>query len=226
MATRMISLDVTDSTQDVARDACQGGPVLVVAGRQTRGRGRSGSEWETAPRALACSLALPTPWPMQRLPLLPAVAALAVADLWDDVWIKWPNDVLLDDRKLGGILSEASDGVTVIGFGANLWWPDTPEGVAARFDDDPGLAAAGAIASAWAEALQRRIDRGPDDWGVDEYRSRSWLVGREVTWEPSGSGLVRGIGDDGALEVVVDGEVRRLVSGAVRVVRPLDPPAP
>lgn len=226
MATRLITLDVTDSTQDVARAACDGAPVLVVAGRQTRGRGRSGSAWETAPRALACSLALATPWEPTSLPLLPAVAALAVADVWPDVAIKWPNDLLLDDRKVGGILSEASDGVTVVGFGANLWWPGSPVGVVARHDADPGPDDAVRVAEAWAAALLVRIDRGPGEWGRDEYRDRSWLLGKEITWEPAGRGFARDIAADGALVVRVDGEDHRLVSGAVSVVRPSDGLAP
>lgn len=219
MATRLLLLDVTDSTQDVARDEFDGEPVLVVAARQTRGRGRSGSGWENAPRAVACSVALDPPWPAIRLPLLPLVAALAVADVWPDVAIKWPNDVLLDGGKLAGILSEAADGVTVVGVGANLWWPDPPPGVVARHTDDPGPVATPAFAEAWAEAFLARVSRGPDAWGLAEYRARSWLLGREVAWEPDGRGVARDIGADGALLVEVGGTLERLVSGAVREVR-------
>lgn len=220
MATRLILLDVTDSTQDVARAEYDGSPTLVVAARQTRGRGRSGREWETAPRAVACSLAFEPGWQPDRLPLLPAVAALAVADVWPESAIKWPNDILLGDEKVAGILTETSDGVTVVGVGANLWWPDRPAGRAARFAEDPGPDAAARFAEAWASTFLRRVGSGPGGWGVEEYRARSWLQGRVVEWEPDGRGIVRGVGDDAALLVEVDGEERRLVSGEVRAVRP------
>lgn len=219
MDTRILEFDVVDSTQDVARSEYDGVPTLVVAGNQTRGRGRSGSEWENAPRALACSLALACPWDSTRYPLLPLVAALAVSDVWPDVRIKWPNDLFLDGRKLGGILAESSEAMTVIGFGANLWWPDAPKDRAARYGEDPGRRALVPIAYEWAGHLLERIERGPGSWGHDEYAERSWLLGHHVTWEPEGSGLAVAIDDDGALVVESDGGRHRIVSGAVQRVR-------
>ncbi|NND85194.1 MAG: biotin--[acetyl-CoA-carboxylase] ligase, partial [Acidimicrobiia bacterium] len=207
----------------MARAEFDGAPVHVVAARQTRGRGRSGSAWETAPRAVATSLALDPGWAPEHLPLLPAIAALAVADVWVDVQIKWPNDILLEGEKVAGILAETADGVTVVGVGANLWWPDSPPGRAARFAEDPGPDAAAAFAEAWAANFLSRVAIGPDAWGADDYRSRSWLVGRAVEWEPNGSGIALGIADDGALLVEVDGTEQRLLSGEVRVVRPVEP---
>ncbi len=224
MDTRILELDTADSTQDVARAEFDGVPTLVVAGHQTRGRGRSGSEWENAPRALACSLAFVCPWRPESYPLLPLVAALAVSDVWPDVRIKWPNDLYLGDRKVGGILAEATDALTVIGLGANLWWPDAPPDRGARFPDDPGHEALLPLAYSWAGHLMDRIDRGPKQWGHDEYVERSWLLGHQVTWEPDGRGKAVAIDADGALLVESDGVQRRVVSGAVQRVRrdPLD----
>lgn len=219
MDTRILEFDVVDSTQDLARTAFDGVPTLVVAARQTRGRGRSGSEWENAPRALACSLAFVCPWDSARFPLLPLVAALAVSDAWPDVRIKWPNDLFIDERKVGGILAESSDAATVIGLGVNLWWPEAPEGRTARFAEDPGRSALVPIAYEWAGHLLERIERGPGSWGHDEYAQRSWLLGHHVTWEPEGAGLAVAIDEDGALVVEVDGARRRIVSGAVQRVR-------
>lgn len=219
MDTRILELDTADSTQDSARLEFSGVPTLVVTGHQTRGRGRLGTEWENAPRALACSLAFVVPWSASRYPLLPLVAALAASDVWPDISIKWPNDLILSERKLGGILAEASDAVTVVGLGANLWWPDAPADRIGRFADDPGADALVPIAHSWAGHLLERVARGPDDWGHDEYAGRSWLLGHAVTWEPGGSGTAVGIDDDGALLVETGGERRRIVSGAVHRVR-------
>ncbi len=219
MDTRILELDTTDSTQDTARAAFDGVPTLVVTGTQTRGRGRLGSEWDNAPRALACSLAFVCEWHPSRYPLLPLVAALAVSDIWPDMHIKWPNDLILRDRKVGGILAEASDALTIIGFGANLWWPDSPDDRTARFEEDPGHEALIPIAHAWAGHLIDRVERGPSHWGHDEYAQRSWLLGHRVTWEPAGSGTAVGIDEDGALLVESNGIRERIVSGAVHRVR-------
>ncbi|MGI8518457.1 MAG: biotin--[acetyl-CoA-carboxylase] ligase [Acidimicrobiia bacterium] len=98
------------STQDVARELSEFGPVLVVASRQTAGRGRSGAAWETAPRALAMSLRFdPFEWPSDRRTLIPLATGIAVARLWD-LALKWPNDLLLPLRREEKIVFLPSEG--------------------------------------------------------------------------------------------------------------------
>ena len=120
----------TDSTNARARElATAGAPhgTLVTAGEQTAGRGRQGRVWSAPPgRALLMSLVL-REWPR----LLPLAAALAVAEVAGEATtIKWPNDVLLDGRKVAGILVEgrSQEGWMVLGIGLN---------VALRPDDFP-----------------------------------------------------------------------------------------
>ncbi|MCH2132315.1 MAG: biotin--[acetyl-CoA-carboxylase] ligase [Phycisphaerales bacterium] len=122
-----------DSTQDVARSLGVGG--VVVTGRQVAGRGQRGNHWcDTGDDGLAFSLALPaTDDPQRSL----AIATALVASL--DVLhpggfaVKPPNDVLLEGRKVAGVLVEQSDGVAVIGVGINVRqasFPDDLDGVA------------------------------------------------------------------------------------------------
>src|SRR3990172_3487586 len=100
-------LDVVGSTQDEARTRFSGVPVLVTAARQTTGRGRSGAAWETAPRAVAASLAWEPGWPDAAAARLSLVAGLAAADtLGDAIGLKWPNDLMRGEAKVGGILTE------------------------------------------------------------------------------------------------------------------------
>ena len=109
------------------------GPLWVVARQQTAGHGRRGRTWVSEPGNLYASLLLVDPAPPAVVPGICFVAALALHDAILDtahglapaqLQLKWPNDLLLDGKKLGGILVEGStraDGRTtaVVGFGAN-----------------------------------------------------------------------------------------------------------
>jgi BirA family transcriptional regulator, biotin operon repressor / biotin---[acetyl-CoA-carboxylase] ligase len=219
----LLTFDEVTSTQDVARDRYQGMPLLVVAAGQRSGRGRSGRAWQTAPRALAASLAVKPRWPAERLTTLPLVAGLSAREaIGDRVLLKWPNDLLLDHLKVGGILVEMSGEVAVVGWGLNLWWPDPPVGIGGLFSTDPGTTTGGEIAPAMADSFLRRLAGDPDHWGLDEYRSSCLTLGREVSWEPNGSGKAVDIAGDGALVVETGDGIQYLRSGEVRLIRSAD----
>jgi BirA family biotin operon repressor/biotin-[acetyl-CoA-carboxylase] ligase len=108
------------------------GPVLLAAGSQTAGRGRAGRPWQSAPGAsLTFSLAWKFDCALPQLVGLPLAAGVAIAEALHacgvEARLKWPNDVLLDGRKLAGILIEtaaAGDGIwAIIGIGINLALP-------------------------------------------------------------------------------------------------------
>jgi BirA family biotin operon repressor/biotin-[acetyl-CoA-carboxylase] ligase len=108
----------------LAADAPEG--ALVAAEEQTEGRGRLGRRW-LAPSgtSLLCSLQLRPDVPGKRLPGLTGVAARAVAETVAAVTgvepeLKFPNDVLVDGRKLAGVLAEAREGRVVLGIGINV----------------------------------------------------------------------------------------------------------
>jgi BirA family biotin operon repressor/biotin-[acetyl-CoA-carboxylase] ligase len=207
------------STQDVARDGLDSGPLLVTATRQSAGRGRSGAAWQTAPRALAASLAFRPGWPPQALPSVTLLAGVAAAESIEGASLKWPNDVLLDDAKVAGLLAELSDGIMVIGFGVNLWWPDAPDGVSAIHRHDPGPAAGPRLAERWAASLLRLIEPGPDEWPIDTYRGLCTTLGRDISWKPHGRGRAVDIDESGALIVETASGRESLTSGAVTHVR-------
>lgn len=148
------------------------------------------------------------------------MAGLAVLDvLPSHVGLKWPNDVVVGDDKVGGILTERVDGVVLVGLGLNVAWADPPAGMAAMHRSDPGVEHARSVGEKWAAALLERVDTGPDSWGREEYVSRCVTIGRDVTWEPDGSGRAVGVGSGGTLLVETDGGVVSLDSGVVREVR-------
>lgn len=198
--------------------------TLVTADAQTAGHGRQGRAWVTpAGRALACSLVLRDP-PR----LLPMLAALAVADVAEALdherrapMIKWPNDVLLDGRKLAGILAEGrpQEGWVVLGIGVN---------VAVARDDFPselrelatslgGEAADVSRALAILLASLERWLAAPDGDVVAAYRARDALAGRAIAWN-DGSGTALGLAEDGRLRVRdAQGEVQLLDAGEVHL---------
>ncbi len=210
-----LRLDRVPSTQDIARDRFEDLPLLVLARGQTQGRGRYGAGWMTSDRALAASLAIPFDDADTRpLSLMAGVAAVRATE---GTSLKWPNDVLLDGAKTGGILVERSGDLAVIGLGLNLWWPSPIEGAGALFVEDPGEDAHAEIGALWGAELMEMIDA--DRWPIDDYRQACVTLGREVTWEPDGKGEAVDVAEDGGLVVETRSGCETIYSGAVSHVR-------
>jgi BirA family biotin operon repressor/biotin-[acetyl-CoA-carboxylase] ligase len=227
LGTPRLHLRRTDSTNDQARAlALAGAPhgTLVTAGEQTAGRGRQGRTWSAPPgRALLASLVL-----RDAPSLLALASALAVADVaGEGAAIKWPNDVLLDGRKVSGILAEArpQDGWVVLGIGINVAVreSDLPPEVAVRAGS-LGLEPADVEPTMLAllAALERRLAQDPAAI-LGDYRPRDALLGRAVRWQ-HGDGV--GAGVDGAGRLLVDradGERVALDAGEVHLAGPAPP---
>jgi BirA family biotin operon repressor/biotin-[acetyl-CoA-carboxylase] ligase len=152
--------------------------------------------------------------------LLPLAAAIAVAEtVGPDARIKWPNDVLVADRKVAGILVESrlQDGWAVLGIGVNVAVRELPEELretAASLgrtpaDIEPFLAALLAGLERWIDAPAQEV--------LDAWRSRDALLGRAIRWA-GGTGTAAGI--DGAGRLVVeleDGASTALDAGEVHL---------
>jgi BirA family transcriptional regulator, biotin operon repressor / biotin---[acetyl-CoA-carboxylase] ligase len=210
----------TDSTNLRARElAARGAPhgTLVTAGEQSAGRGRQGRIW-TAPagRALLCSLLVRDPFA-----LLPLAAGVAVAEVIGfGAVLKWPNDVLLDGRKVAGILVEGrpQERWAVVGIGLN---------VALRSEDFPlelrdragtlGLEpeAIEPTLARMLAALERWIT-ADGDLVLDAVRTLDALLDRPVRWG-GGSGRGGGIDDRGRLIVITDAGQTALEAGEVHL---------
>lgn len=170
---RLIRFDTLDSTNEEARRLAasgDGGPVWIMAREQTKGRGRRGNVWVSSPGNLFATLLLKAPHAVAAQ--LGFAASLAAADAIASyvaaarVSLKWPNDVLLDGRKVAGILLEALDRDAVaIGIGINL--VDHPEGTetpaisvnaatARLIAAEDALAALAAGFAAWYAVWQRQ----------------------------------------------------------------------
>jgi BirA family transcriptional regulator, biotin operon repressor / biotin---[acetyl-CoA-carboxylase] ligase len=192
----------TRSTNELARTlAAAGAPhgTLVTAGFQTAGRGRQGRTW-TAPagRALLLSLIVG-----EFDPLLPLRAGLAVADLAGPLaMVKWPNDVLLDGRKVAGVLVEArpQEGWAVVGIGVNA--AITPDELPPELNAGTLGRRPGELEATLTELLERLDDRlaEPAEETLAALRTRDALLDRPLSW-PRGDGIGAGIDEQGRLRV-------------------------
>lgn len=120
---RLVILHETDSTQDAARRLEARIGDVVIAGRQTRGRGRLGRSWaDTDEDGVAMTMVMPRDRP-ERLAIASAVAVCdAIAAFANDasVGIKWPNDIMVKGRKVAGILIEQVEDCAYVGVGVNV----------------------------------------------------------------------------------------------------------
>ncbi|MGV7208434.1 biotin--[acetyl-CoA-carboxylase] ligase [Oxalobacteraceae bacterium A2-2] len=209
-------------------------PVLLIAERQTAGRGRAGRSWLSQPGAtLTFSLAWPFEGTAQRLAGLPLAVGVAIAEtvagLGVPVQLKWPNDVLREGKKLAGILVETqgADGAiwAVIGVGVNLVMPDELEQrigreVAAapwlaQMDRNQLMAALlGRLAAVLAEFAVTGFAPFAERWN----RLHAWQ-GQEVNILDQGrmlqQGRAAGVDDIGRLLLETEGGRAEVLSGDV-----------
>ncbi len=200
-----VHLRSTDSTNERARElAARGAPhgTLVTAASQTAGRGRQGRTWSApASRSLLCSLLLRDP-PR----LLPLAAGVAVAEVVGaQALVKWPNDVLIEGRKIAGILAEGrpQERWAVLGIGLNV--AVGPEDFPRELRDRVGtLGLSPEALEPLLERLLAALERwihASEEQVLEALRARDALLDRQVRWS---MGEGRGAG--------IDGEGRLLVS--------------
>lgn len=233
------TLDSTNS-ELLRRDTPAQGAAVLLAERQTGGRGRRGRGWASPLAAhLYISVARQFSGGLARLGGLSLVAGVAVAKALQQaghaqVQLKWPNDLVVEDRKLGGLLVEgggeyAGPVRAVIGLGINVRMPEA----AASSIDQPWIDLAGLgsslsrnlLAAAVLEHLLPALDRFDAEGLVpfhSAYAQMDALAGREVAvqmGEQTQTGRALGIAADGALRVEMDGVERLFHSGEVSVRR-------
>jgi BirA family biotin operon repressor/biotin-[acetyl-CoA-carboxylase] ligase len=224
------------STQDLARAAAARGAVegwTVVTDEQREGRGRQGRSWVAPPETALLFSTILRP-PLDVLPLLPLLAALTVAGGIEASTgavpdLKWPNDVLLQGKKVAGILLERPAGAGVVlgvGLNVNQSRGDLPDGgtslaveLGHELEREALLAA---ILNDLGNAYER-ADREGVGWIVPGWRSRSSMLGEAVAFHRDGA-LIRGIAEDvledGALRVRLDDGSRiSVVAGEVERIR-------
>jgi BirA family biotin operon repressor/biotin-[acetyl-CoA-carboxylase] ligase len=221
---------------------------VAVADQQTSGRGRHHRHWVSEPGAgLYMSLAYTFGHTMRDLAGLTLAIGVGVADALEQlgvpgVALKWPNDIVALDGKLGGILTEVRSGTSatltvVTGIGLNLELPDrfdagVTSGWAHRAVDLRSVVdeapAREPIAAALIEHIYRAFARfeGSDfDGFLSEWRRRDWLRGRDITVDTpvrQVTGKAAGVGDDGGLLVDTPAGQVSVLSGSIVAAGPVE----
>lgn len=214
---------------------------IALADHQTAGRGRHYRNWQSPPGTGLClSIAytfasMPNSLPNLTLSLgVGVVKALSVLGI-DGISLKWPNDIVALDGKLGGMLAEvrsdASGGVTVIaGIGLNVdlreqldfgaehdWAHKAVDLKSICTTPPPREELAGMIVEQLYATFVEFENRGFDSF-VDEWRNYDWLMGRTITVDMPDrqiTGVAAGIDSDGALLVNTKEGQRRVISGSI-----------
>ncbi len=222
----------TDSTNRTASElAAQGAPdgAVVVADRQTQGRGRLSRSWFSPPgRNIYCSIVLRPDVPPDRLPEMSlvmgvaAVRAIRALGVDCDLGLKWPNDLFLAGRKLGGILCEMSAEIdhvhyVVVGIGINVniqpdeFPPDVAEiatslsAAAGTEISRPRLLAE--LLSQMEQQYESWLDRGLEG-ALPDWQRLDVLAGRQVRFSTRNgpvTGTACGLSASGGLRVETEG---------------------
>ena len=253
MVLNLLHLPVVDSTNTYLRSLVNAPEwTCVTADSQTAGRGRQQRVWYSAPgEGLYLSVLLRPTDRLADTPLLSLVAGIAVAETLiglglDTIDIKWPNDILVDGKKISGILVETS-GLTgagstglqsprvIVGIGVNLNQRTFPADLEGRATSLLGELGSETRSDAVRDRLLERLSEWYRHWreGAVEMILNRWLdlstygFDREVAVSLD-TGLVRGVTagltPGGALRLrTADGTICTIVAGDVTSLRPITP---
>jgi BirA family biotin operon repressor/biotin-[acetyl-CoA-carboxylase] ligase len=232
---KVIKLGLIGSTQEKGREylaSGHGAGTVIVAAGQTDGRGRRGRSWYSPEGGLYMTALLR---PVGEVGLVPLMGGVAVAETIRamtniDAALKWPNDVLIGGRKVGGVLAESGWAVgkmnhVLLGVGVNLnnpspdWLPE-----ATSLSEELGWFV---DVDSFLDVLLDTLDRfipyleSRPELILSSWREMSQTIGRmvEVTDEDGVlvSGLAMGVDPDGALLVDCGGTTRRVVTGVLEL---------
>lgn len=223
VGSRLYHYDEVPSTNLLALEHPEDGAVFV-ADSQTAGRGQHGNSWMSAPR-LGLWFSVCLAGDPKGLPFAAALAVRAALRPRVRATLKWPNDVLLEGRKICGILAEHRGGWTALGIGLNVHHrvEDFPEALR-----ETAGSLAGLTGEAWDRndtlcrvllELDRQVSRlrqGAYDRVRNQWASACDIVGKRIV-RGDIEGTVMGIEADGALVVHTGGATVRVDSGAIRI---------
>jgi BirA family biotin operon repressor/biotin-[acetyl-CoA-carboxylase] ligase len=203
--------ELGSTNSELVEDARAGAPegLVIVADHQTAGRGRLGRTWSAEPgTALLVSALLRPPLPISEVPVVLMAAGLAACDGVEAAAgfrpkLKWPNDLVVGDRKLAGLLAERDGEALVVGVGCNVNWdgfpPDLADAATSCNLEAGHPVDRDRLLTAFLDGFAAMLARGDDVLG--EYRARLATLGRRVRVEPLRGETLLGT----ALDVTGDG---------------------
>ena len=210
---KSIFFDEIANTQDYAINEFKEETLLIVSNAQTAGRGTNKNKWENADQSLAASLVFNKKIVNFKKTLIPLLAGYSFVCLnqIEDLKLKWPNDITLNEDKVGGVLVEENNDLICIGLGVNYFWsnPVIPGagGLYKEKQDDNGIFL---DAEKWAKKVMDYITK--KDFNLENYKLKLTTLGKLVEY-PDGRGWAKDINDDGSLKIETpSGELLNLTS--------------
>ena len=215
-------------------------PAVFIARLQTAGRGRGVNQWQAAVGSLTLTIVIPALFSLadrrRRLISLAVGCGLCDAVDWcgensldresefEGASLKWPNDIYLNDRKLGGVLVEtgAAGDWLVVGCGLNINNETGNVSGAISLREQIGRSIhLTDVAIKVIAGVLGRIRALDDETGAQfgDVQKRDWLMNRPVQWlqgERSIKAICHGIAEDGGLVLEIDGERQKVYSGSIR----------
>lgn len=229
--------DEIDSTNDYLKNRINDLPdkTLVVAKKQTKGRGRRTKEFESALGGLYFSLLIQNGMNMSEVSFVTSIVAAAVykalKESGVETKIKWPNDIILNDRKLCGILTEMVSDMElnhrlIIGIGLNVKNRFSGElsGIAVSLEEEgyeiETISLLQKIIGHF-EHFYENLLQGEKEEALYILRKKSYLIGKKIGFDHNRKckeGMVEDVDNDGSLRVLTQGgEVIHLGSGEVSI---------
>lgn len=201
------------NTQEYALSELSSEPILVISYFQEKGKGTSNRTWLNADQALACSLAVKQEDIKLKHTLIPLLSGYVFTEVLKDInlSLKWPNDIILKNLKVGGILVEKSENNICIGMGINYFW-DKPEipGAGSIFTKKQKDSLINSHAEQWASKALSSLSK--NNFDLDKYKQKLQTLGKIVEY-PEGRGWAEDINEDGSLKIKsTDGDYINLTS--------------
>ena len=201
------------NTQEYALSELSSEPILVISYSQEKGKGTSNRTWLNADQALACSLAVKQEDIKLNHTLIPLLSGYVFTEVLKDInlSLKWPNDIILKNLKVGGILVEKFENNICIGMGINYFW-DKPEipGAGSIFTKKQKDSLINSHAEQWASKALSSLSK--NNFDLDKYKQKLQTLGKIVEY-PEGRGWAEDINEDGSLKIKsTDGDYINLTS--------------
>lgn len=228
---KSLTSTMTEAARLLAGGASHG--TFVVAEEQTAGMGRLGRSWISEPETgIYSSILLRLPLSPANLPIASLLLGLATAEAIHKATqvacdLRWPNDVLVNEKKVAGILTHLVDGCVIAGVGINVNQASFPSGLrtpatSLRMESDGRIQSRETLILALIESLENFCSslqaNGPEAILRAFNCSSSYAINRRVVVEEGGRrGLTAGLDENGFLLLRLDtGRIERLATGGIR----------
>ena len=210
---RTFFFDSIYNTQEFALEELNSEPILVISFHQEKGKGTSNRSWFNADQSLASSFAFNNGDNQLDETLIPLLSGLCFTEVLSKppIFLKWPNDLIVNDLKVGGVLVERVGEKICIGIGINYFWKNpTVPNAGALFNEVQEDDSIKDHAIKWAEKVYESVTK--NSFSLEHYKAKLQTLGKVVEY-PEGRGWAEDINENGSLRIkTTEGEIINLTS--------------